>query len=370
MCRLLYEAGFQAYFVGGCVRNSLLHQPVDDVDIATDARPEVVMSLAERPGFKAVPTGIEHGTVTIVVDSRSYEVTTFRRDVETYGRHATVTFSSNIEDDARRRDFTMNALYARADGSVIDPLGGLEDLRERHVRFIEDPCRRIREDYLRILRFFRFHAWYGDPADGLDPAGMAAVASNLDGLEWLSRERIGHEVTKLLGAPDPTQAVAAMCSVGVLAAILVGATDSSLPSLVRLEQESGVAPDALRRLAVLGCNSASTALRFSRKQARRLQRLAGASSNTMTPEELGYRYGVRDGCDMILIRAAMQGVPPLPDFKESLHAGDAAVFPVEARDLMPQYAGQALGTQLGKLENIWIDSGFSLSRKELLDQVS
>ncbi len=203
VCHALENAGYQALFVGGCVRNALLGVPVGDIDIATDATPEVVTEIQTRAGFKVVPTGIDHGTVTVIAKGIPHELTTFRHDVETDGRRAVVAFSNNVADDARRRDFTMNALYADASGVVIDPLGGLGDLQAKHVRFIENADDRIREDYLRTLRFFRFHAWYGDPQGGLDQDGLAAIAQNLDGLDRLSHERVGAEMKKLLGAPGP-----------------------------------------------------------------------------------------------------------------------------------------------------------------------
>ena len=177
LCSALEVEGFHALFVGGCVRNGLLGLPSDDIDISTDARPDRVMQIARGAGFKSVPTGIDHGTVTIIADGLPHEVTTFRRDVETDGRRAVIAFADRVEEDAMRRDFTMNALYADAKGRVIDPLGtGVADLQARRLRFIGDPHDRIREDYLRILRFFRFHAHYGDPAGGLDADGLAACA--------------------------------------------------------------------------------------------------------------------------------------------------------------------------------------------------
>jgi poly(A) polymerase len=173
---MLERAGHAALFVGGCVRNALLGQGVTDIDIATDATPEEVLALAAGAGLKAVPTGAEHGTVTVVSGHFPYEVTTFRRDVETDGRRAVVAFSRDIAEDAARRDLTINALYARSDGLVLDPGGhGLADLAARRVRFVGDPAVRIAEDFLRILRFFRFHAWYGDPARGLDSGGARGL---------------------------------------------------------------------------------------------------------------------------------------------------------------------------------------------------
>ena len=201
VCRVLTDAGHQAWFVGGCVRNALLGAPVADLDLTTDARPDVVIQLATAAGLKVIPTGIDHGTVTVIVKNTHFEVTTFSRDVATDGRRAVVAFANTMVEDARRRDFTMNALYAGPDGVVVDPLGGLPDLFARRVRFIEDADQRIREDYLRILRFFRFHAWYG--ADGLDANALAACAANIDGLASLSRERVTAELFKLLAAPDP-----------------------------------------------------------------------------------------------------------------------------------------------------------------------
>ena len=220
---LLLVAGHQVFAVGGCVRNSLLGMPVTDIDIATSATPDEVVALAKSAELKAIPTGYDHGTVTIVVGQSPFEITTFRHDVETDGRRALVAFTDNIHEDARRRDFTMNALYADANGTVHDPLGGLDDLRARRVRFIEDADARIKEDYLRSLRFFRFHAQYGDPEQGLDEEALAAISANLDGLETLAAERIGAEMRKLLNATDPAPSLAAMNATGSLITILPGA---------------------------------------------------------------------------------------------------------------------------------------------------
>lgn len=247
---LLGDAGHAVFAVGGCVRNTLLGAPVQDIDLSTSAQPEVVMKLAEAAGLRAVPTGIEHGTVTVIAGDEPYEITTFRRDVDTDGRRAVVAFSDSIEEDALRRDFTMNALYADAAGVVHDPVGGLPDLEARRIRFIEDADQRIREDYLRSLRYFRFCAWYGDPADGYDTDALDAIARNLGGLGTLSRERVGSEVLKLLTAPDPAPAVAVMRATGVLGQILPGADDTGLAPLVGMEAE--LVADPIRRLAVLG----------------------------------------------------------------------------------------------------------------------
>lgn len=362
---LLEEGGHQAYAVGGCVRNALLGAPVTDVDIATDARPERVLDLAANAGMKAVPTGVAHGTVTLVPDGAGIEVTTFRADVETDGRHAVVRFSEDLAEDARRRDFTMNALYADRHGRVVDPLGGLPDLEARRLRFIEEPERRIREDYLRILRFFRFAAWYGDPDDGFDADALAAIAANLDGIAQLSRERVGMEVKKLFSAADPAPATAAMAATGVLAATLPGVEPRALAPLVHLEQETDTPPDPLRRLAVLGMSD-GTGLRLSKSDSRRLALLHNAMGGTAGPAELGYRHGAATARDVLLVRAASLGQPLSHGELAAAAAGAEATFPLKARDLMPDYEGAALGARLARLEADWIASGFTLSRKDLL----
>jgi poly(A) polymerase len=364
LCRLLTQAGHQALFVGGCVRNALLQAPVADVDIATAARPETVSALARAAGFKVIPTGIDHGTVTVIAEDRPYEITTFRRDVKTDGRRAVVAFADRIEDDAARRDFTMNALYARADGTVIDPLGGLPDLLSRRLRFVGDPEARIREDYLRILRFFRFHAWYGDPDQGLDPEGLAACAALSAGIETLSRERIGAEMRKLLAAPDPGPAVAAMAAAGILARILPGADARALPVLVHLE--AGLAPDPVRRLAVLGGEGADERLRLSNAAARDLAALRASLGSDDSPAALGWRLGAARGGDAVLARAALLATPPVPGWQDEVSRGAAAQFPVAAADLMPALQGPALGARLKALEAIWLQTGLRLGKDALL----
>lgn len=363
---MLTDAGFQAFAVGGCVRDSLLEMPVKDIDIATDAVPEKVLNLAEAAGFHAIPTGIEHGTVTVVAHGVPHEVTTFRHDVETDGRRATVAFAGTIHEDAKRRDFTMNALYADPAGKVMDPIGGLPDLAARRIRFIEDAVTRIREDYLRSLRFFRFHAWYGDADEGFDPEAIAAIASHVDGLANLSRERVGGELLKLLAAPDPAPAVAGMRTTGVLAAILPGGDDRALAPLVHLETTLGVLPDALRRLAVLGGEDLRDRLRLSRKDATRLADIGTATS--MTPGEAGYRLGAETATDGLLVTAAALGSPlDMEAIGTARHAA-GQVLPIRAADLMPDYTGVELGRVTRQLEQAWIESGFTLSREALLAQ--
>jgi poly(A) polymerase len=366
VCSVLTDAGFHALFVGGCVRNALIDMPVHDIDIATEARPEQVLILAKTAKIRAIPTGIDHGTVTLVSGGIPHEITTFRHDVETDGRRAVVVFADDILDDAKRRDFTMNALYAGPDGRVIDPLGGLDDLQNRRVRFILDPAQRIREDYLRILRFFRFHAWYGDESGGMDAEGLAAIADNLDGLAQLSIERVGSEIKKLLTAPDPAPAVAAMRATGVLARTLPGADDRALGPLIHLEHKHATAPTPIRRLAALGGHDVAQHLRLSRAEATALNLLRAEVASTTAPHALGYHYGQSTALDILLLRAAMLEMPLDDTASDGVTLGASAVFPVSAADLMPDLQGPALGKRLKRLEQRWIDARFTLSCEQLL----
>lgn len=363
LCTALEDAGHQALFVGGCVRNALMGRAVNDIDLSTDALPETVTNIAKNAGFKVVPTGIDHGTVTVIAQGLPIEVTTFRRDVETNGRHAVVAFSPKIEEDAARRDFTMNALYADVRGLVIDPLGGLPDLLAHRVRFVGDADARIREDYLRILRFFRFHAHYGDMAEGFDPEGLAACAAHSAGLETLSKERVGSEMRKLLAAPDPVPAVAAMAMAGVLAVVLPGADVRGLGPFVHLAALAGAAPDPIARLASLGGVNPAEALRLSRAEGRRLAALGAAIGSPMSAAELGYRLGATDGLNALVLRAALFEQPVLG--QADVTRGAAAVFPVKAADLSA-LQGAELGRALRQIEARWIASDFRLPKAELL----
>lgn len=368
VCAMLTRAGHRALFVGGCVRNAVLDVSVGDIDISTDAPPDQVMGLAEAAGLRAVPTGIDHGTVTVVAGGLPCEITTFRRDVETDGRRAVVAFTKDIAEDALRRDLTMNALYALPDGTVVDPLGGLPDLLARRIRFIEDPMARIKEDYLRILRFFRFHAYYGDPDAGLDPDGLAACAALSSGLETLSNERIGTELLKLLSADDPSPSIAAFAQTGGLGRILPGADHRALPLLVHFEGAWSIAPEPLRRLAVLGGSDHQKLLRLSRKDAAQLSVLQDAGQSGTPPAELGYRIGGDAALSAVLLHAAWTEHAPPETAREAIDQGVAAVFPIAAADLQPRYQGAELGKKLKALEARWIASGFTEGRESLLSQ--
>jgi poly(A) polymerase len=360
----LQAAGHLALFVGGCVRNAILGVPVGDIDITTDAHPDLVTKIATDAGFRVVPTGIDHGTVTVLADGITHEVTTLRKDVQTDGRHAVVAYSTDVAEDAARRDFTMNALYAEADGTVIDPLGGLPDLLARQVRFVGDAHRRIAEDYLRILRFFRFHAIYGDPAQGLDADGLAACAADSVGIDTLSRERVGAEMRKLLSAQDPAPALAAMEQAGILRLVLPGAAARTAPILVHFEDGSPCS--WLCRLAVLGGTDVPEKLRLSRPDAAQLAIILAEVGSVARPDALGWQFGEAPARDILHARAAVFETPLPLDWHADVKRGASAVFPVKSADLMPGLQGRELGAKLKTLQDRWLASGLTLTRDQLL----
>jgi poly(A) polymerase len=388
----LGEGGEEARIAGGAVRNALLGKPVADVDIATTTVPEETIKRVEAAGFKAVPTGAEHGTITVVANGKPYEVTTLRDDVETDGRRAKVRFGHDWKRDAERRDFTINALYATADGTIVDLVGGLADLESRTVRFIGEPEARIREDYLRILRFFRLFAWYGDGRPDAD--GLKACARLKDGLDRLSAERIWIELKKLLGAPDPARALLWMRQASVLSRVLPETEKWGLDlihPLFRAEADLGWPADPLLRLEALvppepdRVKALAERLRLSGAEAKRLSAWAAqpaivakaAESSVARMIYEGERQAVVDRLRLSL--AVARGKPP-SDEKAMVEAGGFSrllafaekwkkpEFPVKGRDLTA--AGFAPGPNLGQalklLEAEWIASGFTLDRDALL----
>ncbi len=364
LCAAIGLAGHRVYFVGGCVRNALLGVPVTDIDLATDALPETVSDIAQSAGFRVVPTGIDHGTVTVIAGGHHHEITTFRRDVETDGRRAVVAFTSDIAEDAARRDFTMNALYALPSGEVVDPLGGIDDLRARRVRFVGDAHDRIREDYLRILRFFRFHAQHGDPMQGIDPDGLAACADLADGIAGLSRERLGAAMRKLLAAANPAPAVAAMAQSGVLTHVLPGADPRALAPLTHLEDSPP--PRWQRRLAALGGSLEN--LRLSRAEESDLGKIRDEIASARSPAALGWLLGVALAQDVLLCRAALFETALPHDWRGEVNRGAQTQFPVVAADLMPALQGPELGKRLKALQESWLASDLRLDRSALLQR--
>ncbi|MEM7295009.1 MAG: CCA tRNA nucleotidyltransferase [Pseudomonadota bacterium] len=358
-------AGFELRFVGGCVRNLVLGRPVTDLDLATDATPGQMLALGNAAGLTTHPTGVDHGTVTFVVDGLPHEITTYRRDIETNGRHAQVAFSTRLEEDASRRDFTMNALYLTLAGQLIDPVSGLDDTKAGRVRFIGSPAERIREDYLRILRFFRFTAHYGTPSEGIDADGLAACAEHASGLTQISAERITAELTKLLEAKRPAPAVASMAAAGALALILPGSSPTLLAPFADL---SPYPREPMACLAALGGDPSH--LRLSKRQAKDLDLFQKEMVTITSPEALSYAHGAPKTKAIVALRSAAHG-SPLPDnLGTAVTRGASAAFPVRAADLMPKLSGAALGEALNRLESTWIASNFTLTRDELLSQFS
>ncbi len=366
-----------ARIVGGAVRNALIGMPVQDVDIATRLPPEEVMRRAEEAGFSVHPVGIDHGSVLVARGGRTYEVTTLRHDVETDGRHARVAFTDDWEADARRRDFTMNALYADARGNIYDPLGGLPDVRARHVRFIGDARQRIREDYLRILRFFRFWAQYAheDP----DPEALNAVSELREGLSRISRERIREEMRRLLVAPRAVEAMLHMARTGVLDHVVPENCLRDFEALARMatdDTRTGFASDWLLRLAAF-CTplpELKDAFRLSRKEAARLKALRTAMG--LPVDTRGWRIlAWRDGIDTardIARHAHATGRLDDEAFTMALNTlrdWTPPVFPLTGKDAIAAGVapGPAVGQTLRKVQEQWIAGDFRpATREELL----
>ena len=358
------ESGARLFYVGGCIRNAVMGVAATDIDLTSDAVPDQMRRIAQARGIRVIDTGADHGTLTFVLGGKSYEITTFRKDIATDGRHAEVAFGTSLEDDAARRDFTMNALYAEASGQVIDPLEGLADAQARRLRFIGEPQARITEDYLRILRFFRFWAWYGDPLEGVDAPALAACAALQSGLDRISKERIGTELLKLLAAPDPAPALAAMEAAGILGRVLPGASARPVSLLVHLEQ--GHAPDALRRLACLGGEAVQECLRLSNVQARQVEALRYHGQNTSKALAHGYALGAAQGWSSWLLRAAWTEHRVTESEHEAVRRGAQSMCPVSAAELMPKYQGPALGEALKRAQDIWIARDMHMTKDEIL----
>ena len=366
----LDAAGGNARFVGGAVRDTLLGLPVSDIDVATRFAPQDVITRLERAGIKAVPTGLAHGTITAVSSGTVVEVTTLRRDLTTDGRHATVAFTGDWQEDAARRDFTMNALFADpVDGIVFDWFGGLEDLREGRVRFIGDPYRRIAEDHLRILRFFRFHARFGRV---IDEDGLDACTARANDLMTLSRERIAAELLKLLVAPRAVPVVALMVERGIFRPVLPEIEDTAaLAALAEREAAAGIPPDPIRRLAALIAPAAAegvgTRLRLSNADRKRLEIAVGPIGDE-GPRPLAYRIGCTGAIDRLLLAGA-----PV----DALTGWTPPRLPVSGGSLVGRgiAKGPDVARALRQIEEQWIAEGFpdadraEAIAQEVLDQL-
>jgi len=392
----LSEGGEEARIAGGAVRNALLGEPVADVDVATTTVPDETIRRAKAAGFRVVPTGYEHGTVTVIDAGKAYEVTTLRADVETDGRRAKVQFGRDWAADAARRDFTINAIYARADGEIVDLVGGLQDIETGTLRFIGDAEKRIAEDYLRILRFFRFYAWYGRGRP--DPQGLKACAKLRDGMKKLSAERVWAELKKLLSAPDPSRALLWMRQTGVLTVILPETEKwgiDTIHGLIDTERALGWTPDAMLRLAAMippdveRVRELAKRLRLSNQEAARLEMWATAPE---PPHDMGEgefrKLLYREGAEGIIwrlklaivtcrSRAADEGkaLEKFAGFQRLLSIANSwrkPQFPVSGKDLLALgfEPGVTIGQTLADLERKWVESGFSLPREKLMEMAA
>lgn len=382
------QEGDQARVVGGAVRNTLLGHRVPDVDIATTALPNDVMRRATEAGLKPIGTGIDHGTITVLSNGYPYEVTSLREDVETFGRQARVVFGKDWVKDAERRDFTLNALYVDRNGCLHDPLGGLEDCLSRHVRFIGDPDKRIREDYLRILRFFRIFAAYGK--GDMDAAGISACLRQRDGLRHLSAERIGHEMRRLLQAPLAVTALRTMNDCGLWEIATGGlARLDNFEALRELEAHAPEIRDPELGLLVLtgfvreDLERICDRLRLSNAERKRMKKAWAARKSLKKSAELPsaaslvYDFGRQGAMDGLLAYWSTQRARQKADdgkfatLLADLRVQSVPEFPLKGADLIASghSPGPKLGDLLKALEGQWRNSGFTLGKQDLISRV-
>jgi poly(A) polymerase len=389
----LCKRGDVARFVGGCVRDAVLGRPIKDIDIATPLPPESVIALLGAADIHVIPTGIEHGTVTAVIGKAHFEITSLRRDVETYGRKAKVAFTDDWLEDAGRRDFTINTLFCDGDGTLYDPCGGLADLEAGLVRFVGDPGARIKEDVLRILRFFRFHAWYGKGV--ADVAALAACRAHADTLPGLSPERVWSEIRRLLMAPDPVPVLEMMGQAGVLQQILPEAGDlGTLGQLVLIERDLNE-NDPLRRLAAIlfGCgdrhedcaHDIAVRLHLSNAERDRLATILAfepqaAPEATQVVWRLAlYKIGPARFRDRVLLGWADAGAgsgtgaddAPWREMLGVAADWQPVEMPLRGRDVLDLGvpAGEKIGELLAKVEDWWIVGDFAASREACLEKL-
>lgn len=366
----------EARFVGGAVRNALLGLPVVDIDIAVPIPPGEALARLKDKGIRTIETGLDHGTVTAIAGTHAFEITALRRDVETDGRHAKVAFTDDWAQDAARRDFTINALYASADGEIFDYATGVEDLAVGKVRFMGDARQRIAEDYLRVLRLFRFHAWYG--RGEIDAEALRAAAEARDKLKTLSAERIAKELLRLLEAPFPGPVLRTMAATGILAELLPGASQlTRLEGLTELDAEYGFPRDPVLRLAAILPDAAAAAraadrLRLSNADRARLEQALGGEAIAQLPgpqaRRLLYWLGGARFRDKVMLRWA--GEPSVQAWHSLLQMAERwqpPRFPVSGRDVMQAGVpeGPQVGRMLAALEDWWVEGDFAAGESEL-----
>ena len=372
-------------FVGGCVRNGLLGEDIKDIDLATQLTPPAAMDALKAANIRYVETGVEHGTVTAVIDGQPYEITSLRRDVATDGRRATVAYSTDWAEDAQRRDFTVNALYGDRDGHIYDPTGlGLEDAETKHFRFIGEAKDRIAEDYLRILRYFRFMAWYA-PNAKFDPAALKACREGKSGLKSLSAERVWSEIKNLLLAPRPHRVVNVMLQQDILETLLPEASNAEGLSLItKLESREAIKPDPYLRLMAMAARQPlpiallAKRLKMSKKESARLRQWADdgtpldPAASDREKRQAIYKAGKQVVIDRARLRAAGEPDPVMSSRWMSL--ADLAMgwtqpeFPISGKDLKAAGVppGEDMGRKLKALEALWVRSGFTADKPKLM----
>ncbi len=369
----LESSGGVAYLVGGCVRNTILGKPFTDIDIATDLLPEQVVKISKKEGYKVIQTGLSYGTVTIVNAGRKFEVTTFRSDIKTYGRKASVKFTADIKLDAMRRDFTMNSIYMNISGEIIDPLGSLDDLLEKKIKFIGNPSERIEEDNLRILRFFRFLAEFNKGRSDIDQDTMEALYKYKKEVKSLSRERIWMELKRILSVPEPQHIFSIMIEKGILDEVFPPIEIEGLSKVITAEKKYSVSPSHLVRLFSLNKSIGKKWAHYvslTSNEAKILEFIKESLVHYKDLKTVAYKFGrvVAEGWLLNYDDGFSEMIPS--KISEIIDNGCNTFFPVSGVDLLEEMEeGPELGRQMEWLEDLWIKSGFTMGKKELLSKL-
>ena len=366
LSKLYKSFGYQVLFVGGCVRNTILKMPVTDIDLATDAQPEEIIKIAKENNIRFVPTGLAHGTITLIIDNKNYQITTFRTDFDHDGRYAKVEFTESLLLDASRRDLTINALYCNHVGEVIDPLNGLNDIKKQKIKFIGNPNERIKEDNLRILRFFRFQAIYGNKNLEIDSIALEACHNHKSKLAALSKERITSELRKILSAPNPLEVIIKMNETGVLNELFQNVSIDSLEAYLKTEEKFKININWLGRLLSLQVTQEEESLKLTRCEFKFLKQTKSAIENQIHVLEFSYYNGVENGKIYSILQNFRHNIILSKNLLNQINSLATKKFPITAKDLMPEIRGKKLGEALRSLEDRWIKSNFTLSKKELL----
>ena len=366
LSKLYKNFGYQVLFVGGCIRNTILKMPVTDIDLATDAQPEEIIKIAKENNIRFVPTGLAHGTITLIIDNTNYQITTFRTDFDHDGRYAKVEFTESLLLDASRRDLTINALYCNHVGEVIDPLNGLDDIKKQKIKFIGNPNERIKEDNLRILRFFRFQAIYGNKNLEIDSIALEACHNHKSKLAALSKERITSELRKILSAPNPLEVIIKMNETGVLNELFQKVSIDSLEAYLKTEEKFKININWLGRLLSLQVTQEEESLKLTRCEFKFLKQTKSAIENQIHVLEFSYYNGVENGKIYSILQNFRHNIILSKNLLNQINSLATKKFPITAKDLMPEISGKKLGEALRSLEDRWIKSNFTLSKKELL----